>query len=90
MTWVYVGETPADVRARVERARRLDATAGSLDAYLDELERDCIVGTPDRAAERLSEYAAAGVERFFLNHQLYDDDEMLELLASDIVPKVEA
>ncbi|HEX9123432.1 MAG TPA: TIGR03560 family F420-dependent LLM class oxidoreductase [Actinomycetota bacterium] len=89
MTWVYVGEDDAASRARVERARALDPKAGDPDAYLAELQRDCIVGTPQQAAERLSEYAAAGVQRVMLNHELFDDLEMVELLATEVFPKVE-
>ena len=47
------------------------------------------MGTPERAAETLSKYAAAGVQRIMLNHELYDDLEMLELLATQVFPKVE-
>jgi hypothetical protein len=36
----------------------------------------------------LSEYAAAGVQRIMLNHTLYDDLEMLELLATQVLPEV--
>ncbi len=89
MTWVYVGEDEAAFRNRVERARRLDAEAGGFDDYLAELERDRILGTPERAAERLSEYAAAGVQRVMLNHELFDDLEMIELLAAEVFPRVE-
>jgi len=89
MTWYFVGESDAEWRHRVERARRGDPSAGDFDAYLADLERDCIVGTPERAAERLSEYAASGVERIFLNHELFDDLEMVELLASQMLSKVE-
>jgi len=78
----------AAARDLAERAWRLDPRAGTFDAYLAELEVDCIVGTPERAAARLSEYAAAGVERIFLNHALYDDIAMLDVLASDVFPKV--
>jgi len=88
MTWVYVGKDERSVRERVERGRQLDPGAGSFDEFLTDVERDCIVGTPDRAAERLSEYAAAGVQRVFLNHSLYDDLETLELLARDVFPNV--
>ncbi len=88
MTWVLIGETQQDYLARVERARRLDDSAGAFDAYLADIEEDCIVGTPDRAAERLSEYAAAGVQRIYLNDDLYDDLDMLELLAAEVLPKV--
>jgi alkanesulfonate monooxygenase SsuD/methylene tetrahydromethanopterin reductase-like flavin-dependent oxidoreductase (luciferase family) len=46
------------------------------------------VGTPDRAIARLREYADAGVQRVFLNHELYDDADMVTLLATDVLPEV--
>lgn len=88
MTWVFVGETEVEWKARVERARQRDPSAGAFDAYLADIERDCIVGRPDRAAERLSEYASSGVQRIMLNHELYDDLDMVELLATQVFPKV--
>ena len=89
MTWSFVGATQEAYLTRLERARSSDPTAGPMDAYRADIEADCIVGTPERAAERLSEYAAAGVERIMLNHELFDDVEMLELLATQVFPKVE-
>ena len=89
MTWVFVAPTENEYLAKLERARSIDPTAGSFDAYRADIEADCIVGTPERAAERLSEYAAAGVQRIMLNHGLYDDLEMLELLATQVFPKVD-
>lgn len=89
MTWVYVGADEDEFRARVERARLLDPHPGSSDDALEELSKDCIVGTPERAAERISQYAAAGVQRIVLNHELFDDLEMLDLLASEVLPRVE-
>jgi F420-dependent oxidoreductase-like protein len=83
MTWVFVGATEDEWRGRVQRARERDP---ELD---DEwVERACVVGTPDRAAERLSAYAAAGAERMVLNHALFDDLDMVELLAAEILPRV--
>ncbi len=89
MTWVFVGTTEAEWKARVERARRNDPAAGSSDAYLEDISRDCIIGTPGQAAERLREYAEAGVQRIVLNHELVDDHDMLELLAAQVFPMVE-
>jgi F420-dependent oxidoreductase-like protein len=89
MTWVFVAPTEGEYLAKLERARSIDPTAGPFDAYRADIEADCIVGTPERAAERLSEYAAAGVQRIMLNHGLYDDLEMLELLATQVFPKVD-
>ncbi len=51
--------------------------------------RRCVVGSPEQAAERLCEYAAAGVQRVMLNHELFDDLEMLEVLAEGVIPVVE-
>ena len=38
----------------------------------------------------MNEYAAAGVQRFVLNHELFDDLEQIELLGQEIMPKVGA
>ncbi len=89
MTWVYVGADEDEFRARVERARLRDPDPDPFDDALEELSKDCIVGTPERAAERISEYAAAGVQRIVLNHELFDDIGMLELLAREVLPRVE-
>jgi len=88
MTWCFVGETEQAYLARLARAHAVDPTAGPFDAYRADIEADCIVGTPAQAAERLSEYAAAGVQRIMLNHELFDDAEMLELLATQVFPLV--
>ena len=89
MTWVYVGRTYDEWRDRADRARRLDPTAGSLEDFLEDISRDCIVGTVEQAIERMNEYAAAGVQAFVLNHGLFDDLDQIELLAEEILPKVE-
>jgi alkanesulfonate monooxygenase SsuD/methylene tetrahydromethanopterin reductase-like flavin-dependent oxidoreductase (luciferase family) len=89
MTWCFVAPTEDEYLAMLERARSLDPTAGPFEAYRADIEADCIVGTPERAAERLSRYAAEGVDRIMLNHALYDDLEMLELLATEVFPKVD-
>jgi F420-dependent oxidoreductase-like protein len=88
MTWFFVGSTEDEYLAKLERARALDPGAGDFDEYRTEIERDCFVGTPERMIERLEQYAAAGVQRVFLNHTLYDDLDMLELVATEVLPKV--
>jgi len=47
------------------------------------------VGSAEQAAQRISEYAANGVEKIVLNHELFDDLEMLEVLATQVFPMVE-
>ena len=88
MTWVFVGRTDREWKARADVARRLDPTAGPLEDYLADISRDCIVGTVDQAIERMNEYAAAGVQAFVLNHELFDDLDQIELLAEEIIPNV--
>jgi alkanesulfonate monooxygenase SsuD/methylene tetrahydromethanopterin reductase-like flavin-dependent oxidoreductase (luciferase family) len=88
MTWMFVGRTEAEYLDRLRRAHAIDDTAGPFDKYRADIEADCIVGTPERAIERLREYGAVGVERIFLNHELYDDLEMLALVSSEILPAI--
>ncbi len=88
MTWMFVGRTTEEYLERLRRAHALDPTAGPFDAYRADIEADCIVGTPTDAVARLREYAEAGVQRIFLNHELYDDLEMLKLVADEIVPEI--
>jgi alkanesulfonate monooxygenase SsuD/methylene tetrahydromethanopterin reductase-like flavin-dependent oxidoreductase (luciferase family) len=88
MTWFTIGRTDDEWRARVERVRRMDPSAGSFDEYLEDISEDCIVGTVDQAIETMNAYADAGVERFVLNDELFDDLEHIELLASEVLPHV--
>jgi F420-dependent oxidoreductase-like protein len=88
MTWVFIGATEREYLDRLERARSLDPDAGDAASFRSSTEEDCIVGTPERAVERLLAYEAAGVQRIFLNHSLYTDIDMLELVAADVLPAV--
>jgi F420-dependent oxidoreductase-like protein len=88
MTWFFIGRTEDEYLEKVRRARSLDPSGPSLEEYREQAEADFIVGSADRAVVRLREYADAGVQRIFLNHELYDDLEMLEVVASEIVPAV--
>jgi F420-dependent oxidoreductase-like protein len=88
MTWFFVAPTEEAYVEKLRRAHALDPSAGPFDAYRADIEHDCIVGTPDRAIERLREYAAIGVQRIFLNHELYDDLDMLDVMTTDVLPEV--
>jgi len=87
MTWMFVGPTDGAVHDALRRAHSLDADHGSFEEYRRDAERDCIVGTPDRAAAIIDAYRDAGVQRIFLNHELYDDLDMLHLVASQVMPR---
>ena len=88
MTWFFVAPTEEAYVEKLRRAHALDPTAGPFDPYRADIEHDCIIGTPDRAIERLRAYAAVGVQRIFLNHELYDDLEMLDVMTTDVLPEV--
>lgn len=90
MTWCYVGETEADTMRVIEKARARAMRVARFEDELQELRAHCVVGPVDRAVERLNEYAEAGVQRIMLNHELFDDLEMLEVLAERVFPQVEA
>ncbi len=88
MTWFFVAPTHDEYVAELRRAHAIDPGGRSFDEYRTGVETDCIVGTPDDAVERLDAYADAGVQRIFLNMDLYDDVEMLDLVASEVLPRV--
>ena len=64
----------ADEAEADDRARRI----GGADGFVH--------GTPEQVVARLREYEAAGVERVFLQHLLFRDEAVLELLAAEVVP----
>src|SRR5262245_17897084 len=57
MTWFFVGRTEQEYLEKLRRAQAIDPNGPSFDAYRDDAEADCIVGSPDRAVARLREYA---------------------------------
>jgi F420-dependent oxidoreductase-like protein len=71
-----IGSDERDLRARRERL----AAWGHADTS------GWLAGTPDQVADRLREYADAGVERVMLQHLLHRDHEALELVAAEVVP----
>jgi alkanesulfonate monooxygenase SsuD/methylene tetrahydromethanopterin reductase-like flavin-dependent oxidoreductase (luciferase family) len=71
MTGCVVGRDEADVRERAARVREITGR---------EAESPMVVGTIDRAAERLREYEAAGVSRIMAQHLVHEDVEMVHVL----------
>jgi alkanesulfonate monooxygenase SsuD/methylene tetrahydromethanopterin reductase-like flavin-dependent oxidoreductase (luciferase family) len=45
-----------------------------------------VAGTPQQAIERIAAFREAGVERFFLNHFDHRDLDLVELVATDVLP----
>jgi F420-dependent oxidoreductase-like protein len=88
MTWIVAGRSDDEWRERLERVRRMDRDAGPFDEYLEDVRRDCFVGTVDDVVARMREYADAGVERFVLNDELFDDLEHIDLIGTEILPRL--
>jgi F420-dependent oxidoreductase-like protein len=80
MTGCLLGTDEAEVRERAGRLKGLSGRSGELDEWLDGLRGEWIIGTVDQAATRLQEYAAVGLDRVMLQHQLHDDVEMVALM----------
>jgi alkanesulfonate monooxygenase SsuD/methylene tetrahydromethanopterin reductase-like flavin-dependent oxidoreductase (luciferase family) len=79
MTGCLLGETEAEVRDRAARLMERTRQGGDLDAWLDGLRDEWLVGTVEQVGERLATYAEVGVERVMLQHQLHEDLDMVEL-----------
>ena len=87
MTGCLVG---ADSEELADRARRLAAWRGEDPAdpqgFLERLPAAWVVGTPAEAIEKLRQLADAGVDRVMLQHHLYKDTDMVELIGREIIP----
>jgi alkanesulfonate monooxygenase SsuD/methylene tetrahydromethanopterin reductase-like flavin-dependent oxidoreductase (luciferase family) len=81
MTGCLLGRDEAEFRERAALLHERSGSDDGLDAWLDGLRDEWILGTPDQAASRLADYAAVGVERVMLQHQLHEDTDMVALMA---------
>ncbi|MGI8927965.1 MAG: TIGR03560 family F420-dependent LLM class oxidoreductase [Candidatus Limnocylindrales bacterium] len=81
MTGALVGETEDDVRGRVkDLLLMIGDTSGDPDAWLADRRDRWVIGTPDEARSRVSEFEAAGAQRIMLQTFLPRDLEMVRLL----------
>jgi F420-dependent oxidoreductase-like protein len=72
------GKDEAEVRRRAEAIGR-DA---------DELRENGLAGTPDELVERIEQYAAVGASRLYLQVLDLADQDHLELVAAEVMPRV--
>jgi F420-dependent oxidoreductase-like protein len=79
MTGCILGATEPEFHARARRLMELSGREGDVAAWLEGLRDEWILGTPEQAAERLADYADAGLSRVFLQNQLHDDLEVVAL-----------
>ena len=84
MTTTLLGVDDADVQ---RRAAELGRWTG-LDVELAAVGDRWLAGTVAQVADRLAQYADAGVARVYLQHLLHRDLEMVELVGRELVPAV--
>ena len=86
-----VGRDEAELR---ERARRMQQVIPSLqEVPVEELpdrlrQRNWLVGTPDEVIERIKSWEAVGIQGILLQTLDQEDIPALELIASEIMPRV--
>lgn len=84
MTRCVVGADEDDFRARAAREQKRSGQSGSLDEWLGQLSPAWITGTPDQARAQLTRLAEAGVDQVMLQHMLFDDLDMLDVIAEHL------
>ncbi len=83
-----VGHTDAEVERRC-RELHADIGTGELDSWIDERRSTWAIGTPDQIVRHVSDLAAAGAAGFTFMHLLPHDLDMLDLLAQEVLPRIE-
>ena len=87
MIGVLIGRDEAEVRERFAEMTRILGDDADAD-WLAEREKRWIVGTPDRARETISAFAAAGVERIMLQDFNPWDLDMIDVIGEALVGQV--
>ncbi len=87
MTGCIVGSTTEEFHTRVRRLQERSGDGRSVEEYLAELSGEWVLGTPEQAADHLGALGRAGVQAVMLQHLLYDDLDMIDLVAAEILPK---
>jgi F420-dependent oxidoreductase-like protein len=87
MTMCVLGERRADVLARIAAALPPDSDPEGRLAAKREI---WVVGTPEDAVERLVELEEIGVDRVLLQVLDHSDLDLVELLASEVLPALRA
>jgi alkanesulfonate monooxygenase SsuD/methylene tetrahydromethanopterin reductase-like flavin-dependent oxidoreductase (luciferase family) len=91
MTATIVGRTEADAWKEAERRFRHGGRSGDVRAWIAEQQAGgMLFGSAEQAAERLSASLAAGASRWYLQLVPTPSDELLEMIGSEIAPRIRA
>lgn len=91
MITLLIGRDDAEVKARIGRHAEIMSKYPHMATATPEslAESGWVVGTPPQVVDRLQQYAEAGAERFMLQIYDYDDLDVLEILAQDVMPQID-
>jgi len=84
MTGLLIGESEAEVKARVANLMQTVGGSGDPEAWLAGRRPRWIMGTPEQASQRVAEFEAAGVQRLMLQTFLPGDLDMVRLAARSL------
>ena len=84
----FVGESHADVIARIARFLSLRDEDTDPEAMLAERRDRWLAGTVDEVVERVGELRELGVTRVFLQHVNHSDDEMVAVIGERLLPSL--
>ena len=87
MTGCVVGSTKTDLEGRARAIMEGSGESGSVEAWLEAVSDEWIVGTVDEAVDKLGNLSASGVQRVMLQHQDHTDIDMVRLLGEEIAPR---
>jgi F420-dependent oxidoreductase-like protein len=91
MTATVVGLTEADAWKEAERRFRHAGRTGDVRAWVSEQQvGGMLFGSAEQAAEKLSAALAAGATRWYLQIVPSPSDELLEVIAKEIAPRIRA
>lgn len=94
MTFLFYGDTPAQLEAQTRSVRRFlpELDDLPLNELLEVLRKDwnSLIGTPEEIVEQINAYAAAGVEELMLEWLDFDNLDGLRAFANEVLPRLSA
>ncbi|MEZ4501000.1 MAG: TIGR03560 family F420-dependent LLM class oxidoreductase [Dehalococcoidia bacterium] len=91
MCGFVIGRDDAGVRAHLGRlAERMASMQGDADEVLERLRGNgWLIGTTGEVVEEIGRREEAGLSRIMMQHHVNTDFDLLELIASDVLPQVQ-
>jgi alkanesulfonate monooxygenase SsuD/methylene tetrahydromethanopterin reductase-like flavin-dependent oxidoreductase (luciferase family) len=88
---ILIGRSPQEIEGRsVAMQRLIPLLADVSPSEVPEAARAVgwVCGRPDEIVSQLQKLAAVGIDRVMLQHNDFDDEDVLELIAREVIPAV--